>query len=55
MLIYVYQRSEEELNKLLIAGQGISVDTERAAEWFKERLEKQVRDKEEGESPNKNN
>lgn len=55
VLIYVYQRTEEELNKLLIAGQGISVDTERAAEWFKDRLEKQAREQQEmdGESPMK--
>lgn len=34
VLVYVYQRSEEELNKILISGAGISVGTERAVEWY---------------------
>ena len=44
MLVYVYQRSEDELNKQLLSGAGISVDTERAAEWYKDRIEKQRRE-----------
>lgn len=40
VLVYVYQRSEDELNKQLLSGAGISADTERAAEWYKDRIEK---------------
>lgn len=47
VLVYVYQRSEDELNKQLLSGAGISADTERAADWYKDRIEKQRREQQE--------
>jgi hypothetical protein len=34
VLVYVYQRSEEELNKILISGAGVQIGSERAVEWY---------------------
>lgn len=39
VLVYVYQRSEDELNKLLLSEGVISMDqTSRAKTWYEERL-----------------
>lgn len=33
VLIYVYQRSKEELDRLLLSGAGVQMGTNRAIEW----------------------
>jgi hypothetical protein len=43
VLIYVYQRTEEELNRILLSG-AVAVDSEKAVEWYKDRIERLARE-----------
>jgi WD40 repeat protein len=44
VLVYVYERSQDELQKLLIAGAAIQQDAEGGVGWYKDKLDQQRRD-----------
>ena len=42
VLIYVYQRTKEELDRVLLSGAGVQMGTQKAIEWEEERRQERL-------------